>query len=250
MGFFSSIGDIVEDIGGAALGMVGGILGNKSSAKEAQKSRDASIEVAQNAHRWQVADLKAAGLNPILSANSGASLSSLPTAGQSNPFQGVGDTLNSANKINNIDKKVAESTIDLQKQTALNQEEQAGAAIAQKHLHETSEQLTAENRENARIQRQVIINQADLVQAQTAREQAGAMLNSAQALESISRKNLTDREATLTGYDIQSKEHGKTVDRYLEPVNKGIDTVGKALDTVNPTRAFKPYPVFQKRGKK
>lgn len=240
MGFFSFLGGVTKDIAGAALGMVGGLLGNKSSANQAQLSRDASIYAAKHAHQWEVADLKAAGLNPILSANSGASVSSLPSAGQTNPFQGAGDTLNSANKINNIDKKVAESTIDLQNQSALNQEEQAGAAAAQKHLHETTEQLTAENRENAREQRQVIRHQADLVQAQTQREQAGAMLNSAQALESLSRKNLTDREATLTGYDIEAKEHGKTFDRYLEPVNKTIDTVGNALDTVNPTRALKP----------
>ena len=239
MGLLSFFGDI----GGAALGMVGGILGNQSSAKEAKKSRDTSIEAAKNKHQWEVADLKAAGLNPILSANSGASLSSLPSAGQANPFQGAGDTLNSANKINNIDKKVAESTIDLQKQSALNQEEQAGAATAQKHLHETTELLTAENRENAREQRQVIRNQAELVQAQAQREQAGVILNSAQALESMSRKALTDKQSKLTDYDIGAREYGKEVERYTEPANKIIDTGERALDAVNPVRAFRtPKP--------
>lgn len=236
MGFFG-------DIGGAAIGMVGGLLGNASSASEAEKSRSLSVEAAKNAHQWEVADLKKAGLNPILSANSGASLSSLPSAGQANPFQGAGDTLNSANKINNIDKKIAESTIDLQKQSALNQEEQAGAATAQKHLSETSELLTAENRDNAREQRQVIRNTADLVAAQAQREQAGAVLNSAQALESMSRKNLTDKQSKLTDYDIGAREYGKEVERYTEPANKVIDTGANALDAINPVRAFrKPRP--------
>ena len=233
----------IDDLAGSAIGMVGGILGNKSSASEAAKSRALSVEASQNAHQWEVADLKKAGLNPILSANSGASLSSLPSAGQANPFQGVGDTLNSANKINNIDKKIAESTIDLQKQSALNQEEQAGEATAQKHLHETTEQLTAENRENAREQRAVIRHQADLVQAQAQREQAGAALNSAQALESISRKILTDKQSRLTDYDIGAREYGKEVERYTEPANKIIDTGANALDAVNPVRAFRtPKP--------
>lgn len=240
----SSVGNaLLGDLGGSALGMVGGLLGNKSSASEAAKSRKASIEAAKNSHQWEVADLIKAGLNPILSANSGASLSSLPSAGQANPFQGVGDTINSANKINNIDKKIAESTIDLQKQSALNQEEQAGAATAQKHLHETTEQLTAENRENAREQRAVIRQQADLVRAQAAREQAGAILNSAQALESMSRTNLVDKQAQLTDFDLGAREYGKQVERYTEPANKVIDTIGSGLDTINPIRAFRtPKP--------
>lgn len=239
MGFFDSITSSFGDIAGAAIGMVGGLIGNKSSAKQAQLSRDTSITAAQNAHQWEVADLKAAGLNPILSANSGASLSSLPSAGQANPFQGAGDTLNSSYKLRHIDKQLAKSTIDLQEQSALNQEEQAGAAVAQKHLSETTEQLTAENRENARQQRSVIRHTADLVQAQAQREQAGALLNSAQALESYSRKKLNDKQSQLTDYEIDAREYSKDVERYTEPANKIIDAGANALDAINPVRAFR-----------
>ena len=112
MGFF-------DGLVSSTVGLVGGLLGNKSSADEAQKSRDQSIEVAKHAHQWEVKDLKKAGLNPILSANSGASVSSLPVASQVNPAAGIADSLNSANKIENVDKKIAESTIDLQSKSAL-----------------------------------------------------------------------------------------------------------------------------------
>jgi len=56
--------------GGAAL--LGGVMGNKANAKEADINREWNRENAQNAHQWQVADLRAAGLNPILSGTGGS----------------------------------------------------------------------------------------------------------------------------------------------------------------------------------
>lgn len=59
--------------------IIGGIFGkssakaqNEASSREAQINRDFQKETLQNQHQWEVADLKKAGLNPVLSANSGA----------------------------------------------------------------------------------------------------------------------------------------------------------------------------------
>ncbi|WNK14063.1 MAG: DNA pilot protein [Microvirus sp.] len=82
---------------GAALAAGGlGIAGNIVQGLMARKSQDRQMafqkDMSNTSHQREVADLRAAGLNPILSANSGAS--SPPGAGMDIP--NVGDTAQAA----------------------------------------------------------------------------------------------------------------------------------------------------------
>lgn len=76
---------------GSLLGSVGSFIGNKAtdflfSNYQANKAWSRQQQAAQSAHQWEVADLKAAGLNPILSATggNGANLPSVAVAQNAN----------------------------------------------------------------------------------------------------------------------------------------------------------------------
>lgn len=77
---------------GAVLGGVGGFLANRQQSKQFQMNYDLARNQLYNQHRIEVADLKAAGLNPILSANGGNSTFGASGGGS---YENVGSAINS-----------------------------------------------------------------------------------------------------------------------------------------------------------
>lgn len=111
------------------MGILGDVLGAASSIWSSNKANSAAFqmqanslaaqkEALQNRHQWEVQDLKKAGLNPILSANSGAGGISGATANVTAP-----DIAGAINKIANsaLAKKqteLAEKELDVKQDQA------------------------------------------------------------------------------------------------------------------------------------
>lgn len=77
MGLFSGIA-------GAVGGITSTILGNNSAKHEAERNRDWQEEMSNTSIQRRMADLKAAGLNPLLAVSSAQAGASTPTGGQAN----------------------------------------------------------------------------------------------------------------------------------------------------------------------
>lgn len=76
------------DIAGAIASFIGGERANRASAKSIHRQMDFQQYMSNTAHQREVADLRAAGLNPLLSATGGPGASSPSGANQN-----VQDTL-------------------------------------------------------------------------------------------------------------------------------------------------------------
>lgn len=128
MGLFSSVGGFLNfGANSPSLSGLGGTLnditGVTSSAKQAQRYAVANAklnnafqkEFAQNAHQWEMADLKAAGLNPALtatggsgaSASGGGSFGGTPGISSGNPFEIASMLVGMKNQTNATDAQAS-----------------------------------------------------------------------------------------------------------------------------------------------
>lgn len=79
-------------LGGALIGAVGGLIANRQQKKQFNKNYDLANAQLYNQHQIEVADLRAAGLNPLLSVNGGNSTFGAVSGGS---YENVGSAANS-----------------------------------------------------------------------------------------------------------------------------------------------------------
>lgn len=134
--------------GGIAGDIIGGLFGtssakkqNKAAAAAAERQYAMNKEMMQNRHQWEVADLRAAGLNPILSAHSAPSMGSVSAAPVVPELDAAANSARDVSK-RALERKMAKQDLKTNQAMAGKLGMEAVAADAVAHKNKADEQLT------------------------------------------------------------------------------------------------------------
>lgn len=203
---------------------------NKSAStakKINQQQIDYNKEAAQNAHQWEVEDLKKAGLNPILSANSGASVNAMSpimpdTSGYANAISSGADVVKKLGADTENQTKIANATAQ--------QAESTSAKNYADALETTEKTKWIEPQAKAEIKNKSTSSAKNLADAAQAQSQIKLNETTQQLQQQQIASIAIDNEIKRIKAEINKSDFGKAlayIDRLMETVANGGEAFQK-----------------------
>lgn len=207
--------------------IAGGLLANASNARQASNQMDFQEQMSSTAHQREVADLAAAGLNPILSATGGHGAST-PGGAQAQMQDVIGPGVSSAVSAQRTKQDIRES------------EERENAARTQAGLNTATRDLAEQNREKveAETDAQRMINkyQPFNIVLDLENKQASRDLTSSQERLSRQQFQTESQRSFREHYMATSAKNEADASRYESDIREALRTIyqsdakGRALE--------------------
>ncbi|WNK13944.1 MAG: DNA pilot protein [Microvirus sp.] len=238
---FPGIGSIV----GGALGGIGSVISGLFAQSSAKRQMDFQERMSSTAHQREVTDLRAAGLNPILSAShGGASSPGGASAQMPNPGQDLGAGVSASARMMGIEMPQLESSIRLQaaqgeSQYASAESNRADAVLKLTQANAIGTDVSLKQATRDRIlqltqpevgeslaRSALMRQQKEVEQASALQIQQDTQRSAAQTANERARLGRIEYESSSTGIgiDAATKVIGAAGD--LIPLGKGIKALG------------------------
>lgn len=158
------LGALVGAVAGGLMGLAGDSMNNSAASDRQEDAQKFNREAMQNKHQWEVKDLKAAGLNPMLSAMNGSTgtLGSSAASASSSSVGSSAASMSSAFAQNMLAKK-SMATLDSEIE-----KNNADALKARAEAQSTLDMVDVA-KQNSASQIELNASNADLFRSQTER---------------------------------------------------------------------------------